>query len=416
MGAIGKIKASRVNNVANVSSYVGEEGILFYNFANGVIRLSDGTTPGGVPVPYTIASVNTIGGIKAGPGANVSADGTLTIDTSGLPLSIGNLEIADTSISTLIPNTNLNLLSNGTGEVNLVGNVHIHPTINWPDDDTSPIFSVDDSGSVGVFASNVPAFSAGALNIVGSSTRTFQPITNAGGMLHITGNDNTSSRITSDAFGTGVSPVYVGRLARGNVAAPQPVQSGDVLTRFTGVGWTGTQYANTSISPIATLRIDGVAGENFSGTTQGSYWKIYTNPIGSVSAVLSANIGATGTAITGNLSVSQNITGKFTNGVRDVGTVADNGTVTIDFSADDIVVCSWGNGLNVTYTNFLPGKVVKLIAAKLAGTGTDSLSLDGITAAHTTTGSTSISGAADVTYIIELYSTGSSIAGLYAKI
>ena len=84
--AIGKIKASRVNTV-DATTYVGEEGILFYNFANGVIRLSDGITSGGVPVPYTIASNTVVGGIKAGPGVVISNTGELFIDTANLALS-----------------------------------------------------------------------------------------------------------------------------------------------------------------------------------------------------------------------------------------------------------------------------------------------------------------------------------------
>ena len=82
---------SRNGAVSNAATYIGHAGRLFYDSDNGVIKLSDGATPGGVFIPYNIATETTIGGIKAGAGANVASDGTLTIDTSGLPLSIGNL-------------------------------------------------------------------------------------------------------------------------------------------------------------------------------------------------------------------------------------------------------------------------------------------------------------------------------------
>lgn len=171
-GNIGKIKASRVNNVPNVESYLGEKGILFYNYANGVIRMSDGITPGGVPVPYTVASASTVGGIKAGPGANISADGTLTIDTGGLPLSIGNIEIANTTISTLNPNTNLNLVTNGASDINIVGNLHVHTTAQGADYPT-PILAADNDGNVttnGNLITNGNTYLVGATTFIGPQT------------------------------------------------------------------------------------------------------------------------------------------------------------------------------------------------------------------------------------------------------
>ena len=49
-------------------NYVGHVGRLFYDSANGIIKISDGVTPGGLSIPYTIASSSVVGGIKAGPG------------------------------------------------------------------------------------------------------------------------------------------------------------------------------------------------------------------------------------------------------------------------------------------------------------------------------------------------------------
>lgn len=441
MPSFQKIKSSRVNN-ASANVYIGNPGQMFYNSATGALRLSDGVTPGGQPV--TVAIVGNI--------------------------TFGNLSVTDTTISTLNPNADLILASNGTGNVQVIGRFDIHTTSQNPVTDP-PIFSVDNSGFTRINAPTIAANSAGALNIVGSTGGVYQPVTNAGGMIHITGNDGSSSRITNDAFGTGISPVYVGRAARGTAASPTVSQSGDVLTRFTGVGWTGTQFGNALASPTATLRIDGVAGENFTGNTTGSYWKIYTNPIGTVSAVLSANIGSDLTSfpgnvtaanliaggltisnnaiystltnvditvgqlaatanlvvnrttthnrdiiVNGNIAVTGNVSGHYTHSLRDAGTIVDGGTITLDFVSDDIVVCVWNNGMTVSYTNFIPGRSVRLIAQKGDGSGTDTLNLDGISANHTSTGSTTISAAAGQSYILEFYSTNGSIAGLYAKL
>lgn len=62
----------------------------------------------------------------------MSVDGTLTIDTSGLPLSIGNLQIEDTTIKTLEDNRDLYVVSNGTGNVSLIGEIHFYKPNGFP--------------------------------------------------------------------------------------------------------------------------------------------------------------------------------------------------------------------------------------------------------------------------------------------
>jgi hypothetical protein len=133
------------NNGANVATYVGQAGRLFYDGTNGVIKLSNGTTPGGIFIPYNIATTTTVGGIKAGPGANVAVDGTLTIDTAGLPLSFGNLTVVDNTLTTVNPNADLILASNGTGNVELVGNIHFHTTTSPT---STPFFTASNDGQI----------------------------------------------------------------------------------------------------------------------------------------------------------------------------------------------------------------------------------------------------------------------------
>lgn len=307
-GNIGKIKASRVNNVPNVESYLGEKGILFFNFANGVIRLSDGITPGGVPIPYTVATDSVIGGIKAGPGANISVDGTLTIDTAGLPLSIGNLEISDTTISALNANNNLNLLSNGTGEVNLIGNVHIHPTAGWPGNDSMPLFEINNTGFVSIFANNVPGGTSGALNIVGSADRTYMPVNGAGGMLHITGNPDTSARITVDGYTTSPTDpqpstaigagLLTMRAARGTPTSPLPMKANDHLGTIAALGWTGSGMYSQGQTGLLFY-----AAEDFtSNVAIGTYANLQVTPVGSNVAVNSAQFYSNGIVTSGNVT------------------------------------------------------------------------------------------------------------------
>ena len=90
------------NNGTTADTYVGQAGRLFYDGITGVLKISDGVTPGGANIQLPVATSTLLGGIKAGPGANVSIDGTLTIDTTGLPLSIGNIQITNNTISATI--------------------------------------------------------------------------------------------------------------------------------------------------------------------------------------------------------------------------------------------------------------------------------------------------------------------------
>ncbi len=420
--AIGKIKASRVNSV-EASTYVGEEGILFYNFANGVIRLSDGTTPGGVPVPYTIASNTVIGGIMAGPGANISADGTLTIDTSGLPLSIGNLSFIDTTISTLNSNVNLNLETNGTGNINLIGAVNFYKP-DGPINTRRPFFEAKSDGQLIIL---VPAEdpAGGGIEVVGSATGNIITPGQPGAMLHLTGNPTVPTRLYMDGNGEYVS--FVARRWNGNVAAPTQVLAGQDVLRINSTAATNLNGGN--VGNVAMAQIRTTALENQTATAQGSSITFTVTPVGSpasdrvdVANVTVANgINATkfttaGNISAGNLNVTGTVSGHYTHELRNAGTIADGGTVTLDFTTDDIVVCVWNNGLTVDYANVIPGRSVRLIAQKGDGSGTDNLSLGTISANHTSTGSTTVSGAAGQSYILEFYSTNSSVAGLYVKI
>lgn len=47
--SVQKIKSGRIPTVAS-TSYVGERGIIFYEESLGDLRLSDGETPGGIPI------------------------------------------------------------------------------------------------------------------------------------------------------------------------------------------------------------------------------------------------------------------------------------------------------------------------------------------------------------------------------
>jgi hypothetical protein len=160
-------------------------------------------------------------------------------------------------------------------------------------------FEVSSTARTIIRVPNIPANDIGGLSIIGSSNGSYQGVTNAGGLLHLTSNDGQSSRITSDAFGTAANAAYVGRKARGTSASPLPVQSGDILTRISSIGWTGPEYGFTMSSSLTTAptTIDVVALENYTTSSFGSKFQFYNVPSGSTIRTLSTTIDTTGITI-----------------------------------------------------------------------------------------------------------------------
>jgi hypothetical protein len=160
-------------------------------------------------------------------------------------------------------------------------------------------FEVSSTAKTIIRVPNIPANDIGGLSIIGSSSGSYQGVTNAGGLLHLTSNDGQSSRITSDAFGTAANAAYVGRKARGTAASPLPVQLGDILTRISSIGWTGPDYGFTMSASLITAptSIDVVALENYTTSSFGSRFNFYNVPSGSTIRTLSTTIDTTGITI-----------------------------------------------------------------------------------------------------------------------
>lgn len=321
------------NNGANVATFVGQAGRLFYDGTNGVIKLSDGTTPGGTFIPYNIASTTTIGGIKAGAGANVAADGTLTIDTAGLPLSFGNLSVVDTTMSTVNANADLILASNGTGNVELVGNIHFHTTASPT---STPFFTAGSDGQITILVPTTDPL-AGAVKIVGSATGRVSPPLNSGVMLQLTGNNNDASRLYNDAIGSFAA--FVGRRINGNLTVPTAVQAGNEIIRISSTGHDGN-----SVPGAGTGRIVYQAKENYTTSARGTNVSIWSTAIGSTTLTKTATfdvesgVTLTKATVQGNLTVDGSIIG---NAVATTATLG-SATVTGNISAGNVTVNTHG--------------------------------------------------------------------------
>ena len=364
---------SRNGAVSNTAAYIGHAGRLFYDSSNGVVKLSDGTTPGGTPIPYTIATSTIVGGIKAGPGANVSVDGTLTIDTAGLPLGIGNLQINNTTLSVVNVNDDLILASSGTGNVNIVGNLNVYKT-DGNIDSRQPEFSIASDGQVRI---RVPTTDPvlGAVEIIGSnSSATVAPAV-AGVMLHVTGNNNEFSTIYNDGINNFSN--YIGRRYNGTALSPTSVLSGNTICRFSGTG-----YGATTFAAGASASISMVALENFTDSAQGTKIEFLAAPIGSITRETIANVtvaeGITTTKakVLGNLTVLGNIIGNATTTTATIGT-ADVTTLNVGGNIRINGTNATGNGFNkaggVVTANGQTGQITSLadsIAKNAAATFT----------------------------------------------
>jgi hypothetical protein len=402
--SIRKLRAGRVPSVT-ASQYIGEKGTIFWDEGTGTLRLSDGETPGGyllsvqtfttdnVPEhPSTgnlwfdgltgklyiyfdntwvdtnpvfvlpVATDTQLGGVKSGPGAVIAPDGTLSIDTSGLPLNIGDLAINGANISTINTNEDLSLVSNGTGNVNVYGNFKV-----YTDGLGSTVsFAADSTGLLTIHAPNpVPTGSSGALNIIGSSDGSYQNVTGPGGMLHITGNNDTLARVTIDGFLTAATGPQTAlgaaagygtismRTARGTPTSPLPVQANDLIGNYSALGWVAS---SGRYSPNQVAGLQFFAAETFtSSAATGTYAQFRLAPVGSNAGVVAATIRSTG-IVTGKLGSTDttNSTSSTTGAVTTAGGlgVAKDAyfgqSVWVDSELYTSYVGSTGNGSTLT--------------------------------------------------------------------
>lgn len=490
--SIRKLRAGRVPGVT-ASQYVGTHGTIFYNELTGTLRISDGTTPGGQPLQL------------------VSSDFAFTFgDFVATTPGNGSAQLSSTN-----PNQDINIVSNGTGVINAVGNFHVHTTASYDPNNADPdgaIFRVDQLGKVRMLVPNANT-AEGAITIVGGLDGVFQPPVNNGVMLHVTGiagSPGVPSRVYNDSQNSFAA--FVARRYNNTAAEPSAVLDGEEIMRISGTAHNGTiipgsgnqrfvfkalgnqtlsnqggtievwttPLNSTTIAKVATFdNANGITSTKFTGpltgnvtgkadtagnadtVTNGVYTtgdqtiggtKTFSNKItGSISGNADGTAGvATTVALvatnttdathyltfvntaTGNENVRTDseltynpgtnrlvvgsINTKLFRNSRDAGTIADNGTLTIDFSTDDLVYCVWANGMTIAYQNYTAGSVVRLMARKATGSGTDSINLDGVTAAHVSTGNTTVSSAADVTVFIEFTCVNTTLGSVYVKL
>lgn len=437
MSFIQNFFTSRDNN-ANTETYVGQTDRLWYNPDTNSIRVSDGSTPGGLVVDLetnanatfntitansgtingnlTItgnispATANTIGGIYPGPGVVISNTGELTIDTANLPLSFGNFTATDNILSIVNVDEDMILETQGNASVDIRGAFNIYTN----SDLGNAVFSVNSTGDVNATTLNIvnPADLElmAPLNVtINEDGLTRTPTVISGSVAQFTGRDARQPAILVDSYGEDINLGITGgqlvfRAGQGTNATPIPVEANDRLGAIAAAGWASNGYAG-----VDSARVGLYANENFTTTARGGRIEMQVVTNGTVTRSTVATFTSTG--MTGN------VTGLLTRSSRDAGTIADGGTLTINVATDDIVYCVWNNGMTMAYSNIVPGRVVKVMATKGSGSGTDNINLDGgITAAQTSTGSVTVASSADKTVFLEYISTTALIGGMFVNI
>lgn len=457
MSFIQNFYTSRDNNT-NGNTYVGQEGRLWYNPLTNSIYVNTANIAGGTPVDLatganiiannvtlnTITSTSgtveltgnltitgnispatstRIGGIIPGPGVEISNVGLLTIDSAGLPISFGDFYANVNQLSMVNANEAMYLVSNGTGNINLIGGVNFYKPNGFPPS-VEPFFRAKSDGQLQIL---VPAEDPieGGVEIIGSASGNYIAPGASGTMLQLTGNPNISCRLYQDSIGSYSS--LIGRRYNGNVASPTQVLANEDVFRINA-----TAATNAGVGNVALAQISITALENQTTTAQGSEIGFTVTPVGSpasarveVANITVANgvsatkfttagtITATGNITGGNISAT-NYTGLVTHSIRDAGDVS-GGTVTLNMTTDDVVRCTFANNnMTVAFSNIISGRTVTLLAVKTDG-GTDTIDT-GIVAQNMSTGDETVIVDGVSTAVLTYYSLGTTTANIYCSI
>ena len=268
---------SRNGAASTAGNYVGHVGRLFYDSTTGVIKLSDGVTPGGLSIPYTIATDTIVGGIKAGPGVTINAAGQILLDSAGLEFSFGDFQGTSETyaaghpqageayalLSSVNANEDIVLQASGNGIVKVLGDFSVRASggnINTVLLE-EPIFRVFNDGKVRFLVPNQDPL-LGALEVIGNDTGLSHPPNQTGVIIHTTGNAGSVARQYLDANNN--YPIIVGRRYNGTIGALTPVLNNEVFFRIAGQASTGTDF-NT----FGPGKINWIATEDQTPTAQG---------------------------------------------------------------------------------------------------------------------------------------------------
>jgi hypothetical protein len=235
-------------------------------------------------------------------------NGQLLPNTAGISIGSANAPFQNiyTSNSTVLF-ANSNVAVSGTftanGPVVLNGTTSVTGSLST----TGAVIISGNTSMMGTLTMNAVNFptNTSAIQITAAGGNAFQAPANTDYMFQVTGRDGYSTRIIYDSFGTGVYSLVAGRSGRGTAASPTATQAGDVIVRYSGSAYGAS--AN-GFSGAGVGRMDLVALDNMTSTTNGTQWNMWTMPVGGNTFVNIASFNSANVTFSNNLIVAGSTT------------------------------------------------------------------------------------------------------------
>jgi len=364
-------------NTTGNFSIVTNKDVIPYNWSfnqvgtftlpgEGVIRSNDDV--------ITLQSFDSVNGIARG--IYIGTNGGVYFNKGSEPVYLSLTDdsalISNNNTAIVTAVSNVRIITDGTntgqefefgsdGSLTVPGNLNVSSNIL-----TTGTINLNNSSA----ANNTPL-----VKITASDNFVTQPPSNTNYMLHVTGKANSSTRIVADAFGTGSYVLYQGRQARGTAATPTATQNNDVMLRFAGNGYTGTEFPSSSPA-----KIDFVASENYTNTARGSRIEFWNTPAGSNTIQRIASFNADAVDFTGTVRPEK---GFIYNPTILVG---NQTAFTINYSTTSLIKATLAADLTISHSNYIAGKVVEVWLTNTGGT-TRTVT-HGCTSTNSTTNST----------------------------
>jgi hypothetical protein len=273
--------------------------------------------------------------------------------------------------------------------------------------------SLSSAGNMSVNGTMVLAnsnFSATESAITIKATANVATPSNDGYMLHISGKQNTASRIIFDSYSvTGNAyAVVAGRTARGTVDSPLAAANGDILMRVSGNGHGG---AGAGFTQFGVARIDIVATENYSSTNRGSQIQFWNCPIGSNTLQRIASFNGDSVTFTGIVEPQKGFV--YTPNVLSGITT----TLNIDIANNSLYRFVTNATTTINLSGFVKGKIVEVWLTNTdTGGGSNHTITHGCLANNSTIGATSFTLTSLHSAYIKYFSIDGDLANTFCQV
>ncbi len=318
----------------------------------------------------TLSSAANNAGITVGANANIFAS-ILYNDTANVwGMNIGISAVGNITGNNFITSSNVysgNVLT--TGIVSATGNITGN-NINSLGFISATGNIIINSGSRLGIGTSTPDTN---LTVLGYPQTIVYPLTGysttLGTDVHISGQDNSNTRIVQDAFGASSHVAFTGRAARGTSASPAGTQTGDILSQFTGRGFSnGTfQFGN-----VSTGIVEAVAAEDFTDTSRATNIQISTTAPGAITPTTIATFSSVnGLSIVGNITSANLLTAGLVSATSTITSAANiiggNILTAGDISATGNIFGSFYNGNGSLLTGVVATGVGTLASLSVTG-------------------------------------------------